>query len=46
LNLVERWFADLTTKQVRRGVPRSVAELEAAIRTYIDAYNAEPKPFI
>jgi transposase len=46
LNLVERWFADLTTKQVRRGVHRSVAELEAAIRTYIDAHNAEPKPFI
>ena len=46
LNLVERWFADLTTKQVRRGVHRSVAQLEAAIRTYIDAHNAEPKPFI
>ena len=34
------------TKQVRREVHRSVAQLEAAIRTYIDAHNAEPKPFI
>ena len=46
LNLVERWFAELTNKQVRRGVHRSVAELEAAIRAFIDAHNADPKPFI
>ena len=46
LNLVERWFADLTNKQVRRGVHRSVTELEAAIRTFIDAHNADPKPFV
>jgi transposase len=37
LNLVERWFAGLTTKQVRRGVHRSIAELELAIGTFIDA---------
>jgi transposase len=46
LNLVERWFAELTNKQVRRGVHRSVAELEAAIRAFIDAHNAAPKPFV
>jgi transposase len=46
LNLVERWFAELTNKQVRRGVHHSVAELEAAIRAFIDAHNADPKPFV
>lgn len=46
LNLVERWFADLTNKQVRRGVHRSVTELETAIRAFIDAHNADPKPFV
>jgi transposase len=46
LNLVERWFAELTTKQVRRGVHRSVAELELAIRTFIDDHNTDPKPFV
>lgn len=46
LNLVERWFAELTNKQVRRGVHRSVAELEAAIRVFIEAHNADPKPFV
>jgi transposase len=46
LNLVERWFAELTNKQVRRGVHRSVTELERAIRAYIDAHNAAPKPFV
>ena len=46
LNRVERWFAELTNKQVRRGVHRSVAELEAAIRAFIDAHNAAPKPFV
>lgn len=46
LNLVERWFAELTTKQIRRGVHRSVSELQRAIRAFLDAHNAEPKPFI
>ena len=46
LNLVERWFAELTNKQVRRGVYRSTAELERAIRDFIDAHNAAPKPFV
>ena len=46
LNLVERWFAELTNKQLRRGVHRSVAQLEAAIREFIDAHHANPKPFV
>lgn len=40
LNLVERWFAELTTKQIRRGVHRSVTELERAIGAFLDAHNA------
>lgn len=46
LNLVERWFAELTNKQLRRGAHRSVPQLEAAIREFIDAHHANPKPFV
>jgi transposase len=46
LNLVERWFAALTTKQLRRGAHRSISELEAAIQEFIDAHHADPKPFV
>jgi len=46
LSLVERWFAELTTKQLRRGVHRSVRELEAAIRAFIEAHNDTAKPFV
>ena len=46
INLVERWFAALTDKHLRRGVHRSTSELELAIRHYIDFTNAHPKPFI
>jgi len=45
LNLVERWFAELTTKQIRRGAHRSVSELERAIGEFLDTHNAHPKPF-
>jgi len=45
INQVERFFALLTEQQIRRGVHRSTAELETAITAYIDARNAEPKPF-
>ena len=45
LNLVERWFAALTEKQLRRGVHRSTRELEQAILDYIESTNAEPRPF-
>ncbi len=46
LNLVERFFAEITTKRVRRGVFRSVAALEKAIRDYLEHHNADPKPFV
>jgi transposase len=46
INLVERWFAELTNKRLRRGVFRSVKELEAAIREYIAVHNEDPKPFV
>ena len=46
INLVERFFAEITRKRIRRGVFTSVAELEAAICDYLDAHNADPKPFV
>jgi transposase len=46
LNMVERFFRDLTTEQLRRGVFRSVPELTAAIDAYIAHHNSNPKPFI
>lgn len=46
INLVERWFAALTEKQIRRGVHRSVHQLEAAIKSYLALTNASPRPFI
>jgi transposase len=46
LNLVERWFAALTEKQLRRGVFRSTRELEATILRYLETSNQTPKPFV
>jgi transposase len=46
INQVERFFADLTNKQLRRGVHRSTLELEQAIRDYIAVKNSHPKPFV
>jgi len=46
LNLVERWFRDLTDKRIRRGVFRSVPELIDAITEYIAVNNEKPKPFV
>ncbi len=45
LNQVERFFALLTDKQIKRGVHRSVAALHAAIQSFIDQHNNQPKPF-
>ena len=45
INQVERFFALLTEQQIKRGAHRSIKELEAAIAAYIDARNADPKPF-
>jgi len=46
LNLVERWFAELTTKQLRRGTHRSVRALNADIRAWIATWNENPRPFV
>ena len=46
LNMVERFFRDITEKRIRRGVFRSVPELIAAIEAYIANHNQAPKPFI
>jgi transposase len=45
LNQVERWFALLTQRQIKRGAHRSVRELERAIRDFIQHHNRDPKPF-
>ncbi|MDA8400698.1 MAG: IS630 family transposase, partial [Actinomycetota bacterium] len=45
LNLVERWFRNITDKAIRRGVFGSVPELIAAIEAYLAANNTDPKPF-
>lgn len=46
LNLVERWFREITDKRIRRGTFRSVDALVAAIMEYLEANNADPKPFV
>ena len=46
LNLIERWFAEITRKRIRRGTFRSVPELIKAINDYIRENNKHPKPFI
>ena len=46
LNLVERWFAELSHKAVRRGTFRSVADLQKAIEAFMLAWNAKPTPFV
>ncbi len=46
LNLVERWFRDLTEKAIRRGIFPSVAALIAVIEEYLQAHNGNPKPFV
>jgi transposase len=46
MNLVERWFAELTNKWLRRGTHRSTKELEASITTWVDRWNDDPTPFV
>ena len=46
LNLIERWFAELTTKRVRRGSFHSVEDLKKAIVEFLAAWNEHPKPFV
>jgi transposase len=46
LNLVERWFAELTTKKLRRGTHHSVRQLNDDIRAWIETWNDTPRPFV
>jgi len=46
LNLVERWFAELTTKKIKRGAHASVPGLERDIRGWIATWNADPRPYV
>lgn len=46
LNQVERFFAEITAKRIRRGVFRSVSKLEAAIHNYLEEHNENPQPFV
>ena len=46
LNMVERFFAEITRKRIRRGAFKSVAELKGAIMKYLEHHKADPKPFI
>jgi transposase len=46
LNMVERFFRDLTQNRLRRGVFRDVPELVEAVENYIEKHNESPKPFI
>jgi transposase len=45
LNVIERWFAEITNKRIRRGVFRSVKELVRAIEEYVDHYNEDPRGY-
>jgi hypothetical protein len=46
LNAVENFFSKITRQRVRRGVFRSIVDLQAAIRDYLAEHNANPKPFV
>jgi len=46
LNLVERWFSELTTKKLKRGAHRSTRQLNHDIRAWIETWNDDPKPYI
>ncbi len=46
LNLIERWFGELTSKSIRRGSFQSVDDLKAAIDDFLATWNESPKPFV
>jgi hypothetical protein len=46
INAVENFFSALTRRRIRRGVFKSIADLQAAINRYLEEHNAEPKPFV
>ena len=46
LNLVERWFREITDERIRRGAFKSVEQLITAIQAYIEHHNSDPKPLV
>ena len=46
MNLVERWFGHLDNKAIKRGVFRSVADLQSSIDAFLTVWNQDPKPFV
>jgi transposase len=46
LNLIERWFAELTTKTIKRAAHRSVSELERDIKDWVTTWNQNPRPYV
>ena len=46
VNAVENFFSKMTRQRLRRGIFRSVVDLQAAINAYLDQHNANPKPFV
>ena len=46
MNLVERWFAELTTKWIKRGTHHSVRDLTASIKTWVTNWNDNPRPYV
>ena len=46
LNAVENFFSVLTRRRLKRGVFKSIVDLQAAIKRYLDEHNADPKPFV
>ncbi len=46
LNLIERWFGELTTKKIKRGAHRSVTELERDIKEWVKTWNENPRPYV
>ena len=46
MNMVERWFAELTNKWLRHGAHRSTKVLEASIKEWIAGWNEDPRPFV
>ena len=46
LNIVERWFAEITRRMIRRGTFRTVPELERKLQSWIDQWNEDPRPFV
>ena len=46
MNLVERWFGELTARKIKRGAHRSVRELNADIRDWLEPWNENPKPYV